>query len=248
MASEQGREKSGEQGNKKLSKRDGATSILDYRAQGYLPEAMLNFLASLGWNDGTEQEIFSRDELIAKFSLDHVQRSGARFDEQRLLWMNGSWIRSLDLDDIYARCQDFWPPEATSASDDYKRQVLKLVQERLKYLAELPMLTRFFFTDLPVNPELIADHKQLKKYDTAQLATLLRTAQASLQASDFSLEDLQTRLNQLLEQTSEKPAVLLSLIRIATTQAAASPGLADTLAVLGKEVSLRRLQAQLDAW
>jgi glutamyl-tRNA synthetase len=236
-----------EQGNKKLSKRDGAKSILDYREQGFLPEAMLNFLASMGWNDGTEQEIFSRDELIAKFSLERVQRSGARFDENRLLWMNGAWIRSLDLDNIYTRSQDFWPAEAASAPDDYRKQVLGLVQERLKYFGELPELSRFFFTDLPVNPELISGHKQLKKYNPVRLRELLQAALASLEASDFTAHDLQNRLNQLLEQTGEKPAALFSLIRIATTQAPASPGLADTLHVLGKEISLRRMRDQLAA-
>lgn len=236
-----------EQGNKKLSKRDGAKSILDYRQQGFLPEAMLNFLASLGWNDGTEQEIFTRDELVAKFSLDRVQRSGARFDENRLLWMNGAWIRTLDSDDIYTRSQDFWPPEAAEASEDYKKQVLGLIQERLKYFGELPELSRFFFTDLPVNPELISGHKQLKKYEPARLRELLQAALTSLEASDFTADDLQNRLNQLLEQSGEKPAVLFSLIRIATTQAPASPGLADTLHVLGRETSLRRLGEQLAA-
>jgi glutamyl-tRNA synthetase len=91
----------GPDGKKKLSKRDGAKDVLDYMREGYLPEALVNFIASLGWNDGTEQEIFSREELIEKFSLERVQRSGARFDEQRLLWMNGAWIRALDIDTIY---------------------------------------------------------------------------------------------------------------------------------------------------
>jgi len=236
-----------EQGNKKLGKRDGAKSILDYRAQGFLPEAMLNFLASLGWNDGTEQEIFTREELIQKFSLDRVQRSGARFDEKRLEWLNGAWIRSLGLDDLAGRAADFWPPEAASASKDYRRAVLALVQERLKYLAELPELSNFFFQDLPLNPELISSHKQLKKYEPAQLKSLLEQTRATLEQSDFTATDLQARLNQLLEQTGEKPAVLFSLIRIATTQAPASPALADTLAVLGKETSLRRLEQQLQA-
>jgi len=83
-----------EQGNKKLSKRDGAKDVLDYLRDGYLVEAMINFIASLGWNDGTTQEIFSREELIEKFSLERVQKAGARFDEQRLHWMNGAWIRA----------------------------------------------------------------------------------------------------------------------------------------------------------
>lgn len=238
----------GPDGKKKLSKRDGAKDVLDYIADGYLPEALINFIASLGWNDGTEQEIFSRDELIAKFSLNRVQRAGARFDEQRLLWMNGSWIRAISLDDLYERTTDFWPAEADGAAPDYKKAVLRLVQERLKYFAELPELSNFFFTDLPVNPGLITDHKQLKKYDTEQLKTLLQTVRDNLADSDFSTEDLQTRLNDLLATTGEKPAVLFSLVRIATTQAPASPGLADTMAVLGRETSLRRIDAQLAVW
>jgi glutamyl-tRNA synthetase len=235
----------GPSGTKKLSKRDGAKDVLDYLREGYLPEAMVNFIATLGWNDGSEQELFTIDELIQKFSLDHVQKSGARFDEQRLLWMNGSFIRNLPLDELFARVQNYWPPEAVDASDDYKKQVLALVQERLKYFAELPELSRFFFVDLPVNPELISTHKQLKKYEPAQLKALLEQVVAVIEPSDFSTEDLQNKLNELLEDTGEKPAALFSLIRIATTQAPASPGLADTLSVLGKTISLRRLQAQI---
>ncbi len=83
----------GPDGKKKLSKRDGAKDVLEYLREGYLPEALVNFIATLGWNDGTEQEVFTTEELIKKFSLDRVQRSGARFDEQRLLWMNGAHIR-----------------------------------------------------------------------------------------------------------------------------------------------------------
>lgn len=237
----------GPSGTKKLSKRDGAKDVLDYIREGYLPEALVSFIATLGWNDGSEQEIFSTDELIEKFSLDHVQRSGARFDEQRLLWVNGSFIRGLPLEDLLNRVQGFWPPEAAEYDDAYRQQVLTLVQERLKYFAELPELSRFFFVDLPLNPELISAHKQLKKYSAEQLKVLLSQVESSLEASNFSVEDLQTRLNQLLEQTGEKPAVLFSLIRIASTQAPASPGLADSLAVLGKEVSLRRLRAQIEA-
>ncbi|MGH7240165.1 MAG: glutamate--tRNA ligase, partial [Candidatus Saccharimonadales bacterium] len=87
-------------GNKKLSKRDGAKDILDYKKDGYLPEAMMSFLATLGWNDGTSQEIFSRDELIKKFDLSRVQKSGARFDEQRLNWVSGSFIRQKPLNEL----------------------------------------------------------------------------------------------------------------------------------------------------
>jgi len=238
-------------GNKKLSKRDGSKDVLDYVREGFLPEALVNFIASLGWNDGSEQEIFNRQELIEKFSLDRVQRSGARFDEQRLLWMNGAWIRQLDIDELYRLTDspEFWPHDIpdTYNTPAYKTQVLALVQERLKYFAELPSLTTYFFTDLPVDEALISTHKQLKKFSTAELKVLLEQTRANLEHSDFSPADLQTRLNDLLEQTGQKPAVLFSLIRIASTQAPASPGLAETLAVLGKERSQRRIDAQLSA-
>jgi glutamyl-tRNA synthetase len=235
----------GREGGKKLSKRDGALAILEYRDQGYLPEAVNNFLASLGWNDGTEQEIFSMDELTQKFSLDRVQKSPARFDIERLIWMNGHHLRQLSLDDLCEKSAAFWPPEAGKADAGYKKRVLALTQERLKYLAELPELTRFFFTDLPVDPKLISENKQLKKLEKAELAKLLETTRQEISGSDFSVEDLTGRLNRLLEATGQKPAVLFSLIRIATTQAPASPGLADTLALLGKDTALRRLDLQL---
>jgi len=235
----------GPDGKKKLSKRDGAKDILGYASEGYLPDAMVNFLASMGWNDGTEQEVFSVQELIQKFSLERVQRSGARFDEQRLVWMNGAHIRELSLDDLYQKVTDFWPKEAASSDDAYKKRVLGLVQERLKYFAELPVLTTFFFTDLPINPELWTGHKQLKKLESAQLHTLLQQSRETIEVSDFSVDDLTTKLNGLLEKTGEKPAVLFSLIRIATTQAPASPSLAETIAVLGKETTLRRIDTML---
>jgi len=237
----------GPDGKKKLSKRDGAKDILDYAREGYLPEALVNFMASLGWNDGTEQEIFSVQELIQKFDLNRVQKSGARFDEQRLLWMNGHYTRQLNANELCEKAQSFWQPEAAAFDDAYKKQVLALIQERLKFFAEIPSLTDFFFVDLPVNSKLWQEHKQLKKLPNDQLQQLLAQSMAALETSDFSLDDLTAKLNTLLEQTSQKPAVLFSLIRIATTQAPSSPNLAGTLAVLGKEKSLARIDQMLAA-
>lgn len=236
-----------ETGKRKLSKRYGAKPILAYRDEGYLPEALINFMASLGWNDGTEQEIFSRAELIEKFSLERVQKSGARFDDQRLDWMNGHYIRNLSLDDLYERSQPFWTEQANSASNDYKKAVLALIQERLKYLGEIPQLTDFFFSDLPVNMELIDKNKQLKKFEHAALKELLQQARTAIAATDFSVGALTDTLNALLETTGQKPGVLFSLVRIASTQAPSSPGLADSLAVLGAETVLRRIDQTIDA-
>lgn len=237
-----------EHGNKKLSKRDGAKDILDYKKEGYLRQALVNFLATLGWNDGTEQEVFSVDELIEKFSLNRVGKSGAKFDEKKLKWINGAHIRSLKLDDLYQKVSGYWPKEAENKDEEYKKQVLFLVQERLKYFAELPSLTRFFFTDLPVSSELISSHKQLKKYDEKKLKELLSQTRQTLEQTDFTKENIQEALNQLLEKTGEKPMVLFSLIRIATTQAKASPELAPTLAVLGKEKTFQRIEQQINAF
>lgn len=229
-------------GKKKLGKRDGARSVTDYQTDGILPEAMLNFLASMGWNDGTEQELFSKDELIEKFSLDRVQRSGARFDEQRLLWMNGQWIRRLSLDDLYARVNAYWPASAQSADESYKKQVLALVQDRLKTLAELSVMSKYFFEEPLRNDALISDNKQLKKLSPEEISDLLTVVKTELEKlDDWSSESIQATLNSLLEITSQKPGVLFSLIRIVTTWAPFSPQLNDTLALLGKSTSLQRI-------
>jgi glutamyl-tRNA synthetase len=240
----------GPDGNKKLSKRDGAKDVLDYVRDGYLPDALVNFIASLGWNDGTEQEIFSREELIQKFSLDHVQRSGARFDERRLMWMNGHYIRQLGLDDLAAKAEGYWPAVAVDAPQDYKKAVLELVQERLKFLAELPELTDFFFEE--PNKERVRElyknpvDKQLKKIDRSVMKDLLQAATDKLAASDFSRDDIAKKLNALLEEKQTKPAVLFPIIRVAFSGKPVSPELFGSLAVLGKEASMPRLHSALD--
>jgi len=235
-----------DQGNKKLGKRDGAKDVLDYIKDGFLPDAMVSFIATLGWNDSTEQEIFTKKELIEKFSLNRVGKSGAQFDQRRLLWTNGHFIRSLDIDVLYTLCQDYWPESAKNADEDYKKQVLTLVQERMKYLAELPELTNFFFDEPTPDLELITSNKQLKKLDNDRIKELLERSKQCLGQSDFTHEDIQERLNQLLDQTGEKPAVVFSLIRIATTWAPASPQLNTSLAVLGKQTTLSRIQKTID--
>jgi glutamyl-tRNA synthetase len=233
-------------GKKKLGKRDGAKSVTDYHTDGILPEAMLNFLASMGWNDGTEQELFTKDELIEKFSLDRVQRSGARFDEQRLLWMNGQWIRRIDLDDLYERVAPYWPASANSADTTYKKHVLSLVQDRLKTLAELSMMTSYFFEEPRENWSLITDNKQLGKLERSEISHILQAAHDSLaQLDDWTAEHIQEVLNGLLDSLQQKPGIVFSLIRIATTWAPFSPQLNDTLALLGKETTLRRISNSL---
>lgn len=231
-----------ERGNKKLGKRDGAKDVLDYIRDGYLPEALTSFIATLGWNDGSEQEVFTEAELIEKFSLKRIGRSGARFDEKRLLWVNGHFIRQLPLDELARRVESFWPQSAANQSPTYRLSVLQLAQDRLKTLSDLAGLTDYFFTRPAINFELIDSNKQLKKRSGPELADLIDTVRVKLAAlGDWNPETIQGTLNQSLAISGEKPGVLFSLIRICTTWAPFSPQLNDTLALLGQAETIERL-------
>lgn len=233
-------------GKKKLGKRDGAKDILDYGKEGYLPEAMMNFLATLGWNDGTEQEVFTATELIEKFSLDRVQKSPARFDEQRLLWLNGQHIRLLRLDSLYERVVDFWPESASTSTKEHKTAVLSLVQDRLKTLADLSVASSYFFETPTPNWSMADDNKQLRKLNREERKNLLSQVLAALEQSDFDASSVQDTLNQLLETTGQKPGILFSLVRLAVSWAPFSPALHDTIATLGKDETLTRISAAIE--
>lgn len=238
-----------ESGNKKLGKRDGSKDALEYLRDGILPETMVNFIASLGWNDGTEQEIFTVTELTEKFSLARVQKSGARFDEKRLEWMNGQHIRLLTLEDLYSRVTDFWPPSAATASEALKKQVLELVQDRLKTLKDLTILTDYFFVEPTADWSMVENNKQLAKLPKEELKNLLHSSFEALNAVDvdeFTPEIVQETLNQLLVTTGQKPGILFSLIRTVVSWAPFSPALDHTLSVLGKKTSLARIDAAIN--
>ena len=233
-------------GNKKLGKRDGAKSATEYRDDGVLPEAMLNYLACLGWNDGTEQEIYTKDELIKSFSLDRIQNSGARYDETKLLWMNGQWIRRIFDEQgaraLYDRTVNFWPEKAADFSEEYRVKVLSIIYDRLKVLSDLKTMTTYFFEDPEVDVKMIVENKFLKKMSEAELEDLVKTSIRELTAvEDWNADKLQDVLNSLLEKTGKKPAELFSLIRIALSFAPFSPALNLTLETLGRETSLARL-------
>lgn len=233
-------------GNKKLGKRDGAKSVTEYRADGILPEAMLGYLANLGWNDGTEQEIYTKDELIEKFSLDKVQKSGARYDETKLLWLNGQWIRRIadesGIDALYARTEGFWPETAAPFDDDYKKRVLAIIYDRLKSLSDLRTMTTYFFADPEIDLEMITNNKFLKKFSEEELSTLLQQTVQKVKDIEWNEDNLQTALNELLAETGKKPAELFSVIRLALSYAPFSPALHLTMNVLGRDATLARLQ------
>ncbi len=240
------------QGNKKLGKRDGAKSVTEYRDDGILAEAMLNYLACLGWNDGTEQEIYNKEELIDKFSLDRIQNSGARYDETKLLWMNGQWIRKIFDEQgakaLYDRTVDFWPETAANHKEEYRLQVLSIIYDRLKTLSDLREMTAYFFSDPEIDLDMLTHNKFLKKLSEAELESLLKQSVAKLsQIKDWTADNLQEVLNELLAETGKKPAELFSLIRLALSYAPFSPALNLTMEVLGRDLTLARLNATADA-
>ncbi len=241
----------GPTGGKKLGKRDGAKSVSEYRKDGILPEAMLNYLACLGWNDGTEEEIYTKDDLVQKFSLDRIQTSGARFDETKLLWQNGQWIRKIadeqGIDVLYERTIGFWPDVAADYPEDYRKRVLSIIYDRLKTLADLRTMTEYFFVPPTIDLNLIKQNKFLKKISEEELSELLQVSAQKLQDTPWNADNLQATLNELLETTGKKPAELFSLIRISLSYAPFSPALHLTLDVLGKEASLARLHNTVTA-
>jgi len=241
----------GPTGTKKLSKRDGAKSATDYQKTGILPEAMLNLLACLGWNDGTEQEIFSKEDLVAKFSLERIQRSPARFDEAKLLWLNGQWIRKLHAEnpgELRRRAHKFWDERAGEASEERKNIILDIIYDRLKTLADLRSTTGYFFRDPQIDLMMLKRNKFLSGLSEEELQNLLQAAARKLGAvEDWTPANIQTALNELLAETGTKPPVLFSPIRIALSFAPFSPALPETMKVLSKEVVLARLNAVIEA-
>jgi glutamyl-tRNA synthetase len=226
-------------GGKKLSKRDGAQSVQEYTREGFLPEALMSFLASLGWNDGTTQEVYTPEELIEHFSLDRIQKSPAHFDRERLIWMNGLLIRQMPREELLARSNGFWPESARDESLAYRNGVLALVQERLKFLSELPDLTEFFFTDPVQDVKLLTKH-----YDAPQSRRLLQDLLARISpVSDASWNNdtLENLVRTFTAENELNTGHFFTLIRSCVTGRTAAPGLFDTIRVLGKTTTLRRL-------
>ncbi|KKS91485.1 MAG: Glutamate-tRNA ligase [Parcubacteria group bacterium GW2011_GWF2_43_11] len=249
----------------KLSKRHAAVSVANYREEGYLPEALINFMAFLGWNPGTDQEIYSLGALAQEFSLDRVQKAGAIFNIKRLDYLNGFYIRQKSLDELTELCQPYLPARIATqsvaggpkAEKAFLKKIVGLHQERLKKLSEIKEFTDFFFQDkLDYDKELL----RWKETDDERIA-------ASLDKTEKLLSEISERnwakenLEKVLMQEAEKigpPATLRSPegvamragdrglvlwpLRVALTGKKASAGPIEIAEILGKEKTLTRLQ------
>ncbi len=233
----------------KLSKRHGAVSITDYRTEGYLPETMVNFLALLGWALDDKTEIFSAAELVAHFSLERVGKSAAIFNREKLDWMNGTYIRGLGLEELVREVMPFLErglPETVTrpVSEEYVRQLMPLVQERINTLAEAAGYADFFFLDeLDYEaPSLIG--KKMTIQTTLEAIEAAREKLTVLESFDH--DSLEGALRPLAEQLQLKAGQLFSPLRVATTGRTAAPPLFETMAVLGKVRCLKRLGAAVE--
>ena len=230
-------------GKKKLSKRDGAKDVSEYITDGYTPEALMNYLAMLGWNDGTDKEFYSRDELISAFELSRIQKSGAQFDPVKLEWMNGVHIRAMSVDELYSRAGEWWHPAAENFPPEYKKEVLRLNRERLKRFSELSELTWFFFKDPSPTTELRNMLLEETGLEAQKANEFFEKVINVCDESDFSEENLHDQIYNLCEPLQTKPAVLFKLIRISLVGGKNAPGLFETMHALGKETTLRRLHS-----
>jgi glutamyl-tRNA synthetase len=228
----------------KLSKRHGATAINEYREHGFLMETMVNFLTLLGWSLDDKTEIMSVDEIIRNFSLERISKTAAIFNMQKLEWMNGVYIRNLKPEDFATRVLPFMErdlPEIVKRPLDknYIEKMLPLVQERAKTLEEVTSLVDFFFFEnLEYEVKLLAG-----KMEIPVARETLKKAMAKLEAlNEWKAEIMENAMRPMCAELELKPAVFFGMLRVAVTGRTVSPPLFETMEVLGRERSFKRLQ------
>jgi glutamyl-tRNA synthetase len=237
----------------KMSKRKSQTAIGDYRAEGFIQEALVNYLALLGWSTGTEEEVLSLDELVERFDLTEVNKAGAVFDRERLEWLNGQWIRRLEADDLVARLRPFLEADQAAGridrlpDDGELKALLPVVQERLPRLGKIGDLVGFLWVD-----ELTVDPADLvpKRWDAATTVEGLRAARAAIAdvgSVSYEADEIEPPLRAVAEARGWKAGDLFMAIRVAVTGRRETPPLFDTLVALGPERTLDRIDRAIEA-
>jgi glutamyl-tRNA synthetase len=234
------------EGNKKLSKRDPESALLMYREEGYLPEALLNYLALLGWSMGEDREFFSMPQMAEAFDISRVSPNPARFDLKKCTAINGDWIRSLTPEEFAERVVPFLQRDGLLADTPTARQrevlaeAVPLVQERMETLAQATGMLGFLFVDpadFAIDPEQSVDDEESQRVLAASLEALTGL-------TDWAAEPIEQALRgALIEGLGLKPKVAFGAVRIAVTGRRVSPPLFESMEILGREETLRRLQA-----
>lgn len=232
----------------KLSKRNGDASFEDLLAKGYLKEAVVNFIALLGWSSGTDQEIFSLEELVEKFDYRHINKSPAIFDDVKLKWMNGEYIKKLSLENFHSKALPYYE-KVFSKENMEKLNVIKiseLLQTRVELLNEIPHFIDFFEA-LPEYEIDLYTHKKMKTNPENSLVTLEKALPVLEALEDWTFDSLHDTIFALIKEMEVKNGVVLWPLRTALSGKSFSPGGAFELAeILGKEESLRRIRVGIE--
>lgn len=231
-------------GGGKLSKRHGATAVREYRTQGFLPEALVNFLALLGWAYSGDQEIVPLDDIISAFSLRNVSASPAKFDREKLSWMNGEYIRALSVDELTERIMPILKEAGLiddSTSKEHVQFVVKIMQQRLEHLTDICETCDYFFTN-DISYEEKPVRKFIQKEGVHENLCALYDAFKDLPEEDFSEERLEKIITDYLEESEQPLKKVVHPLRVAITGKSFSPGIFDTLTGIGKERVLNRIK------
>jgi glutamyl-tRNA synthetase len=221
---------------KSLSKRHGSVTVDEFRHAGYYAPALLNFLALLGWSYDDKTTIMSRDELVERFSLDRVVSSPATFDYQKLDWLNGMYLRALSPDEYAGELVRFLRDEGHDWDEGLIRRAAPLVQEKIERLGQFPDFAGFLFREVDPDPALLNG-----------AAPVVTAAHGELERVDpFAASEIEAALRGLAERLQLSPRKAFEPIRIAVTGSKVSPGLFESLELLGKEEALRRLSIAAD--
>ena len=233
----------------KLSKRHGATGVLEFKKLGYLPEALINYIALLGWNPGNEKEIFTLEKLELEFSLDKVHKAGAIFNQEKLDWMNGYYIRELSLENFTEKCLPYLIDanliDSKKYNEKYVQSVVALEKERIKKLSEISKITGYFFKE--INKEIDYD-KELLKWKKSDLKTaksrleFLYSELNKVPDENWTRNSLKNLLIDLIKAKNLGTGDTLWPMRVALTGQQNSPGPFEVAEVLGKENSLERIK------
>jgi glutamyl-tRNA synthetase len=229
---------------RKLSKRDGATFVNDYQDMGYLPEALVNFLALLGWSPGGNRELMTLDEMVRDFSLDGVVKHPAIFDVAKLGWMNKEYLKALPLPiatELVAALLRKRLPNAERTQNEHVGRVVALLAGRVKTLADVVDQGAYFFTSGPVDPTPEALEKHCAVPETVERLHAAREALAG--APGFAAEDIEAAIRSLAQRTGGKAAAYIHPLRVALTGQSVSPGIFEVASIIGKDISLARIDA-----
>jgi nondiscriminating glutamyl-tRNA synthetase len=230
---------------RKMGKRFGAKGVTEYRDEGYLSEAVVNYMALLGWSSPKDEEFLSMTELCEQFSFERVQRSNAAFDETRLEWFNGQYIRRLAPAELAARARPFLAEAGLiemgeeSSTTERLIEITSLAQERVRTLAEVPTMVGFFFTA----PEYSMEGFAIKQRTPRDTAKVLGELGSRLSVIEWKDEGIVGAVDRVSEQTGWKRGEVFMALRIATTGRSVTPPLAESMIILGQEECLRRVTA-----